>query len=419
MATITYFIRTSSKKADTQVNIRVKFRHNNIYLYAKTPKHIEADNWDKKKQRIKQGRAHENRDSINNYLSSLETFALNAWNEKVNKSQLDSNWFQLIVNSFLDSEKSEREETTFLRYIKGFVDNSESIVVDKTGKKLSYRTIQKYKTTLDILDDFVKLNYGELFLLKEVDYEFYQEFLKYLTNTKKYAVNTVGKYIGTLKVFLNSARKKGFNINIEGFVKPIEDSDNVYLNEEELKAIYELDLSENKRLERVRDLFIVGAWTGLRFSDLSTLDKSYFINKKISLDQVKTNGRVVIPLHWMVKKIMEKYDFNLPNGISNQKFNDYLKEVCQLAEIKNQVSKSITRGGIREKKYYLKWELISSHSARRSFATNLYNSNFPTISIMAITGHKTERAFLAYIKVTPEEHAEKLLEHWNKLYNIT
>ena len=116
----------------------------------------------------------------------------------------------------------------------------------------------------------------------------------------------------------------------------------------------------------------------------------------------------------MVDKILEKYNGELPVSISNQKFNQYIKEVCKHAGLNSMVSKSITKGGIPRSKNYKKWELVSSHTARRSFATNLYNSGFPTISIMAVTGHKTEKAFLLYIRVTPEEHAKKLREHWQK-----
>lgn len=134
----------------------------------------------------------------------------------------------------------------------------------------------------------------------------------------------------------------------------------------------------------------------------------------IEIKQYKTKDKVVIPLHPMVGTILNKYHGNLPNNISNQKFNDYIKEACKIAGINESVSKSITKGGINRSKNYKKWELVSSHTARRSFATNLYKSGFPTISIMAITGHKTEKAFLTYIRVTPEEHARKLKEHWQQ-----
>ena len=95
-----------------------------------------------------------------------------------------------------------------------------------------------------------------------------------------------------------------------------------------------------------------------------------------------------------------------------------MKEVCKIAEINDRVLKSITKGGKKQTTMHEKWELVSSHTARRSFATNLYNSGFPAVSIMQITGHRTESAFLKYIKVSKEEHAKMLMTHWQKNGNL-
>ena len=115
-----------------------------------------------------------------------------------------------------------------------------------------------------------------------------------------------------------------------------------------------------------------------------------------------------------ILEIWRKYNGVLPQSISNQKFNDYIKEVCKLAKIDSTELKSITKGGLRAQHSFKKYDLITSHTARRSFATNLYLSGFPAISIMAITGHKTERAFMAYIRVTERQHSELLRKHWMK-----
>jgi len=128
----------------------------------------------------------------------------------------------------------------------------------------------------------------------------------------------------------------------------------------------------------------------------------------------KTGGKVWIPLHPMVEYIINKYDGLLPDVPSNQKFNDYIKEVGELTEINEPFKKSITKGGVKQTTVYKKWELVSTHTARRSFATNAYNVGVPSLTIMAITGHKTETSFLKYIKVTPKEHALKLKDFWQK-----
>ncbi len=134
----------------------------------------------------------------------------------------------------------------------------------------------------------------------------------------------------------------------------------------------------------------------------------------IHITQGKTGNKVWIPMHPVVESILEKYEFEIPSIITNQKFNEALKVIAEKAKINTPFHKRITKGGVSRSTEYPKWQLVTSHTARRSFATNLYKSGFPSISIMQITGHKTETAFLKYIKVTPEEHAKLLQMHWQK-----
>jgi len=135
----------------------------------------------------------------------------------------------------------------------------------------------------------------------------------------------------------------------------------------------------------------------------------------------KTGEKVVIPLHWTVKNILEKYSETakgLPRDLSNQRMNDYLKEIGREVKIDEQIHRANTKDGLKVSTNVPKWELITTHTARRSFATNLYKNGYPTIGIMQITGHRTEKSFMKYIKVSHEENAEKLIQHWkttNKL----
>lgn len=123
---------------------------------------------------------------------------------------------------------------------------------------------------------------------------------------------------------------------------------------------------------------------------------------------------MVIPVHKVVREIILKHE-GLPHSLSNQKFNFYLKELCKKIPLfKIRVSKKMTKAGKEVTLHLEKWEMISTHTARRSFATNEYLNGTPSITIMAITGHKTERAFLKYIKVTAKEHAEKMKSLWEK-----
>ena len=125
----------------------------------------------------------------------------------------------------------------------------------------------------------------------------------------------------------------------------------------------------------------------------------------------KTGELVVIPLHWMIRDILDKYEGALPKPVSNQKMNEYLKEIGELAKINTISNTSITKGGLRVDKASKKFELITVHTARRSFATNMFLAEVQTISIMKITGHKTEKSFMKYIRISQEDNAIKLADH--------
>lgn len=130
------------------------------------------------------------------------------------------------------------------------------------------------------------------------------------------------------------------------------------------------------------------------------------MNDVITSKTVKTGTIVDIPLHTVVKSILEKHNYNLPDVISNQKFNKYIKEVCTLASIDEAVFMDETKGSLKITKSIKKCDLVSAHTARRSFATNAFLGGVPPIQIMKITGHKTEKAFMSYIKISSKENAK-------------
>jgi len=171
-------------------------------------------------------------------------------------------------------------------------------------------------------------------------------------------------------------------------------------------------------LARVRDLFLIGCYTGLRFSDLSKLNKDNItVDNTINITTLKTNQKVIVPIHPITKQIFEKYNYQLPREISNQKFNEYLKDVAKIAGIKELITTESTVGGFKVSHTTEKYNLVTSHTARRSMATNAFLMDMPSISIMKITGHKTESAFMRYIKMSAKDNAIKMQSHpfFNKL----
>jgi integrase len=308
--------------------------------------------------------------------------------------------------------EKESRKVTLLEFIEQYVEKcKKGKQLTPEGKKYKLWTIKGYVTLLYHLREYMNFAKQSIDFV-DITQEFYDNFMQYFIE-KNYATNTIGKHIKNIKVIMNKSFEDGLHSNRsfqnKKFKIVTESSDSIYLTEEELDRIFELDLTNNKRLEKVRDLFIVGARTALRFSDLINIREHNFINKDgttiISLKTMKTNTNIAVPIHHQVDSIMIKYKKELPRNISNQKMNDYIKEIAQLAGINGNVSKIITLGGVRTEKIYKKWELVTTHTARRSAATNMALAGFLSMEIMPMTGHLTEKAYRIYLRNTPEENA--------------
>jgi integrase len=277
--------------------------------------------------------------------------------------------------------------------------------------------INQYKATEKNLKEYAKSIGKADFEFSDINQSFYDGFVDFLQK-KSFTINTVGTYIKVLKTFLNDAKTQGYNRNSDysSFHVFEEEIDNIYLNENELQQLKDTDFSKIPHLALVRDWFLLLAWTGSRFSDLEKISRTDIQDDFISFRQQKTNTKVVIPLHPVVLEILEKYGFNMPAPINNQRFNECIKEVCKIAGLNTKETMTRTVGGKLVTKKFEKWEHTSSHTGRRSFCTNMYKRGLPTLMIMSISGHKTESAFLKYIKVKQHEHAEMMKKKKKNIY---
>jgi integrase len=303
------------------------------------------------------------------------------------------------------------EDPTRLMTLVEFADH---FITTSTHK---YNTIKGYRTTYNVLKDYqkkkrIKLDFDSIGL------DFYNDFVRYCMD-HNYTKNTIGGFIKHVKVFMNNAMDRGLTKNNQHlnrhFTTLEEKVDTIYLSIKELQKIEKVNLKGKKSLDPIRDLFLIACYTGLRFGDLMQLRKENISRHGsghiIKLRTQKTDEMVVIPVHPIILSILKKYGNDLPRPISDQKMNKALKEIAELAKIKDRVRIAKTVGGLNTPKDYFKYELITIHTARRSFATNMYLSDVPAISIMKITGHKSEKAFLKYIRITPEQNAMKLMSH--------
>lgn len=381
------------------------YRFNNQTLKYSTGIKIKPRFWNPELQKARQSRLFTQSESINETLENLSTTVKNAHRDLINARKTPTPYkLKEELNKALFKEEYAQKQG-FLKFVDELIEQSNRM---KNTKK-------QWKQTLRKLVEFKKATQKEVDF-DTIDLDFYNSFVHFLTK-EGYTKNTIGGFIKNVKIFMNEAVDRKLTNNLEyrnrKFRVMEEKVDKIYLSQQELKNIYTLDLSKNQRLEKVRDLFILACFTGLRFSDLIQVRPENIINNgsQIKVKTEKTGELVIIPIHKYVKDILAKYNGSLPASISNQKMNEYLKEIAELAGIKETVKIAITRGGKIDNMINKKHELVTTHTARRSFATNAYLMDVPSISIMKITGHRTEKSFMKYIRISQEENANKLLSH--------
>ena len=184
------------------------------------------------------------------------------------------------------------------------------------------------------------------------------------------------------------------------------------LDMNEVKRMYAFDLSENKRLERVRDVFTLGCLTGMRYSDYKRIKRENIVKEVIRMREVKDKSKTLeIPLSSWAKEILEKYNYNLP-VISEQKFREYIKETARLVGFTEQVIEASRIGNIIKEENKRRCDLISTHTARRTFITIMKNKGVPDKVIMKITGHKYLSSFHRYYKPNEEDVSGFMNEVW-------
>lgn len=408
MAKLNFYL---NNKADNEGNrnILLYFSFNGIRVPVSTNETIQEKAWNANTQRVRTSYSQSKsiNDRLDDIAEKVKKMFRADFREVAPRREVVKEKIQHIVNP-----RQEVGSNDFIAFAEQYEKNTNKKKETKKNYVQSINHLKAYKIH--------SVNFKRRPLtFNDINLNFYNEFYAYLEKKVGLAKNSIGTHMKVIKVFMKEGFERNLHTNVSfklsGFKVVTEETDAPYLNTEELKKIYELDLSGSAKYDRIRDLFIVGCWTGLRYSDWSQVHKgTVYNNDYLRLKTVKGDRIVVIPLHRYVKKILEKYDYNLPPVISNQKLNDYLKEISKMAIIDDKVSNSMTKGGIRVSITNEKWEKVSTHTARRSFATNMYIMNVPSLTIMAITGHKTEKAFLRYIKVSPEQHASKLLKIWKE-----
>lgn len=324
------------------------------------------------------------------------------------------------LREYLDDKlgvEKRQETTTLNKFIRQYIEDLEQgrrLTRDK--KVFAPGTIKNY-TAFEVQFKEYQDKRHKILDFDDITLDFYNDFVSYFLS-KKYSPNSIGRLVKHLKVIMRAALDLKLHNNLEFERKDfrtIETAvDTIYLNDQELQKILHFDLSKDPKLELIRDVWMIGAFLGLRYSDYCRLrpehvkeeDGDHFIN----ILTKKTGERVIIPIGPDLKVLLDKYDNHLPKT-HEQIVNREIKEIARSAKITDQVTIERIRGGVKRTISAPKCELISTHTARRSALTNMYLADIPPIDIMKISGHKTEKNFLKYIRVSKEETARKLAGH--------
>lgn len=421
MSAANFYLKEPSSRTETPIFLQFKYKGKRLKYYI--GQSIQPSGWDFKKQRVKSKSATTKRGDI--LINDLIDVLARKVEETYKGSILppSPSDFKQVLDSWRVGQGTSEAKTEKLDLF-GLIDKFINNEILNKGKERSNNTIKSYKTVKGHLREFERKT-GYRVDFESINLSFYFNYIAFLKK-KGLAQNTIGRDIKDIKTFMRMAVDLDLTNNLQfekrSFSVVHEETSAVYLTEKELIKLYQFDFSKSPKLESVRDLFVFGSFVGLRFSDFSDVKQENIqkINNDlcIKIKTKKMGNKVVIPCNPIVVDIFNRYSHmpnNLPRAVSNQKFNDYIKEACRLAGLKE-------KGRLESNHELELWECISSHTARRSFATNLYNDDFPILDIMKVTGHKTERAFLKYIKITDEDAAKKLSVHnkkkdWAKLLN--
>ena len=329
---------------------------------------------------------------------------------------------EFILNE-IDSNNS-RELLNDINFNKNIYFQIDDYIKVKT-KKVSADMPRIYRNMKDHLQAF------EVFRKKLITFEilninFYEEFVDFLTfeyiiSRRKDSpvglkTNTVGKTINQFKTFLKDRIKKGLvaSINMDDWIVLRVDVDAVYLSLKEINAIKSVNLQNHLHLVEYKNDLVLGCLTGLRFSDFSKIKQHDLRDGMLFKKQQKSDHWVVIPLRIDALKILENRSFENFKPPTNPEFNRHIKILAKLAGITESITHSYKKGNKLISETRPKCDWITSHTCRRSFCTNEFLAGTPVSLIMKISGHKSEKDFYKYIRISPEAAAYKIKDIWKE-----
>lgn len=413
MATVNFYLDKPDRL--DKFNIIMLFQHKRTKFKIFVQEKADKNAWDPIKQRIK--RNHGGYTEINRNIDHIEANIRKVVRDAIFNS-IDP--LAPYVKDQLNKKNEEGEDheikaPEFHEEFQRFIDSCMMLK--------AHNTIRSYKSTLARIREY-ESKVKRKIDFETIDLEFYEMFRKYLISDCKLLNNSIGKHIKILKTFLNYATDKGINQNLayKKFKVSTEQVDIVYLTEKELLNLNSIELKSD-RLKNVRDVFCLACFTGLRFSDLHKIKTENIADGTITLRTEKTKDILTIPLNDYALEIIDRHTTNdkihLPHIITNQKMNEYLKELGEVAEFDDLVEKHRYSGSKKVTTKTEKYNLITTHTARRTFVTLALEKGFRPEVVMEMTGHKNYATFKRYIKITSKVKKEEMKRLWGKKTFVT
>lgn len=421
---VSFILKEPKGKEETLIVFRVSAGRK-INSRFSTGYKIKPKYWDSTKKKVRNVADVSNSLEINNYLDQLKNEFNKIVADKISKGEVvTKESFKDIYHSISNKEqiKENDDEMTFFKYCELFIEGKKKSL-KKDSKRGKSTTVSAYEQAINHIKEFQQ-DEGFKVDFESIDLEFYYDFIEYMQTKKKkdgtfYSANTIGKHIKTLKTILNSATYEGYNSNLKykhsefKIVKELTTA--IYLDNDELMKMFELDLSKYPEHQTARDIFIIGCETGQRISDYNELSKCQIVKHKgedfFVVNQKKTGNKVLCLITPVIRKIMnDRYEGKPPKPMIEQYINSCIKEVAQMAGIDEFVRFERTEGGKKVVKEIPKYDLISTHTARRSYSTIKYKVGVDVHDIMPLTGHKSEREFLKYIREDGKDKAARIVQ---------
>ena len=394
-----FYLKQPNKDSETLVILKYYVSKENKYYTQTTNLKINPKDWSKENRlpKLKRGG-----DSYKNRRITDELIRLN---EKLNKA-IDSHGKELTIGHLKEHFSKKKQDLIYVEdFWSAFIKHKIEL------QEVEKETIQKYNVVFLKFKEF-QLKYKVKYKLADLNNDFYSLFISYLRNHDKLYDNTLHRYFNFFKSCLLWVEKKGYKLNTDykNYSIKKHETNDVHLTEEELKLLEEVELTGSKL--RARDLFLIGAYTGQRFSDYSMFEKADVREGAIVKKAKKTKITSFIPLHKKLNALLNKYNWILPK-ISSQKFNVKIQEVCKELKINDSIKKVSYMGNIKKEEIFPKWKLIGSHTARRTFITLMSERGMADHQLMQIAGIKDAKTLQKYKKF----NLNTLINTSNKLWN--